>query len=181
MERIKTHLEWLDIGCGNLLHEWCIWIDLDPHSQASVICNIDEWIPFDDNSFSFVFAHNIIEHSKNLVFVMEEVARVCKNDALVEIIVPHYSSRYAWWDLTHIRPFSYSSFDGYDGKSKNLKLIDKQFQFISANNKTLAIILQAFLVIPVVLSRLFPRFFERFLCYSFWWIDYIKFTFQVVK
>lgn len=53
---------------------------------------------------------HVIEHVANLVGLMEEVYRVCKSGAVVEIVVPYYTSRGAFRDPTHVRYITEDTF-----------------------------------------------------------------------
>lgn len=180
MKLYKTEKKWLDIGCGNIVHEWCIWIDHDKNSKADIICNIEEWIPFEDNTFEYIYCHNIVEHVKDVFSLFEEIKRVSKDKASLEIIVPHYSSRYARWDLTHIRPFSYDSFSMY-WWLKNFKIKKRRLIYIDAKNKYIKYILKTLFFIPTLTALFMPRIFERFFCYLFGGIDYLLVTFTITK
>jgi len=180
-ENPTRNKHWLDIGCGNLVHEGCVGVDIDPASKADVICDIEKWLPFQDNMFENIYCHNIVEHSKNIFPLFEEIHRVWKKWAIVEIIVPHYSSRYARWDLTHIRPFSYDSFTCYGGQIPGFKIVSVKLMYIGANNAILKYLLRIIFFVPYLLAFYMPRFFERFLCYLFGGIDYMKIMMKVTK
>lgn len=177
---IQTDKKWLDIGCGNLLHSGCIWIDISWNSKAEVIHNVEEWIPFENNKFDTIYCENIIEHIKDLDAFFNELLRVSKNGTIIIAKFPHYSSRYAWWDLTHIRPFSYDSFTMYWWK-KWFDVIKRKLIYIDASSIGLSITLKAILFIPVLFSYFLPKIFERFFAYLFWGIDYIYMEFRVKK
>lgn len=180
MKIYKTNKKWLDIGCGNLIHVWCIWIDVDEHSKADIVWDIEKWLPFEDNTFEIVYCHNIMEHVKDVFSLFEEIKRVSKPWAILEIIVPHYSSRYAWGDLTHIRPFSYDSFSMY-WRLKWFEIQKRKLIYIDAQNHLFKIILRIIFFIPTVMALCVPRIFERFFCYLFWGIDYIFVKFIINK
>jgi len=180
MKKYKTSKKWLDIGCWNIIHDWCIWIDHSEESKADIVCNIENWLPFEDNTFEKIYCHNIVEHVKDVFFLFKEIKRVAKNWAELEIIVPHYSSRYAWWDLTHVRPFSYDSFSMY-WRLKWFKVTTRKLIYIDAHNKNIKYLLQTVFFIPHFMALYLPRLFERFFCYIFWWIDYLLVRFIINK
>jgi SAM-dependent methyltransferase len=102
----------LDIGCGTAKTPGAIGIDSNPQTQADIIQNLDiyPW-PLADNSFDRIVCSHIVEHVADFVRFVQEVHRVAKPGALIEIVTPHFSSRYAYTDPTHRRYLSLFSFD----------------------------------------------------------------------
>jgi len=103
----------LDIGCGmRKISDDFIGIDkMDLHENFPdgkfIKCDIDkENLPFDDNSVDEIFCNQTLEHCFNLIHIMEEFHRVCKNGSIVKIGVPHEKSKWAWGDCTHVRAFN---------------------------------------------------------------------------
>ncbi len=58
-----------------------------------------------DNSVAAVYSRHTFEHVPGLLTLMEELHRVCRPDAKLEIVVPHYSNTYGMSDPTHVRMF----------------------------------------------------------------------------
>lgn len=82
-------------------------VDLNPAANPSVIWDLNQapW-PFAEGSFDNVVAINIIEHLDNFLTIMGEIHRVCRPEAQVNILVPHFSSAAAYIDPTHKRNLS---------------------------------------------------------------------------
>lgn len=80
--------------------------------------------PFPDNYFDEVRACSIIEHLPDTLKVMEEIWRIAKPNAKVEILVPFYNSSTAHGDITHIRYFCFESFTHLT-KEKNVHTDNK--------------------------------------------------------
>ena len=102
----------LDIGCGKNKAKNAIGIDFNPNFQADIIhdLNVFPW-PLDDNKFDAVLCYNILEHIDNVPKTMDEIWRIGKNGAIVEIVSPFPSSRWLYTDPTHKRAFVSKSFD----------------------------------------------------------------------
>jgi ubiquinone/menaquinone biosynthesis C-methylase UbiE len=132
----------VDVGCGCCCKPGYIGVDIKACGQQYVR-DIQQGLPFDDNSVDEIFCQNVLEHISNLLFVMEEFYRVLKPCALLEIIVPHYTSPNAWKDPTHIRSFNEFSMDYYIPGVINVKakegkaLFQKQEQSFDNNNKAI--------------------------------------------
>ncbi len=102
----------LDIGCGNNKTPGAIGIDLNARTAVDVVHDLNQYPwPLDGNSFDKIICNHIIEHVVEVVRFMEEIHRVARKDALVEIVTPHFSSRFSYTDPTHLRHLSLSAFD----------------------------------------------------------------------
>jgi len=88
----------LNIGCGREAKEGYVNLDKAKIPGVDVVHDIDTfpW-PFDDNSFDEVYGRDIIEHVKDLFKAMMEIKRICKNDAVVRLIVPYWHSSGAFY------------------------------------------------------------------------------------
>lgn len=77
--------------------EKVITIDLDKNSKPNIVFDLSKfpW-PLKNNIFDKIYVSHVIEHLPDTVKTMEEIYRVAKNNALIIIKVPHFSSRVAW-------------------------------------------------------------------------------------
>ena len=81
----------LDIGCRDkilkkYLNENVIYQGIDfEESQEVIAHNLEEGIPFPDNSFDIVFALDVLEHVENIHFLFSEILRVTKKEAIVAL------------------------------------------------------------------------------------------------
>ena len=85
----------LNLGSGRKKIPTAVNLDINPSTHPNVVYDLNRqpW-PFRDNQFREVLAYDIIEHLVDIVAVMEEIHRVCDENAVVRITVPHFSS--AW-------------------------------------------------------------------------------------
>lgn len=109
----------LNLGCGAKHRPDAVNLDVTPDSDPDVVhdLNIVPW-PFADNRFDRVLAFDVIEHLEDVLAAMEEVHRVCRPGARIEISVPHYSSGNAFIDPTHRHYFSQQSFHYFTESSR---------------------------------------------------------------
>lgn len=106
----------LDIGCGRRKREGFIGIDIAPGADADVYADPAQTLPFGDDTVSEVWMNHVFEHLENPVRVMDEIWRVCRHGAKVEIRGPHFSSPHLiWGDPTHRRGLSLGTFQYFDG------------------------------------------------------------------
>jgi SAM-dependent methyltransferase len=101
----------LDIGCGKHKYEGAVGIDKFPLEGVDVVHDIEKGLPFQDNEFDLIICTNVLEYVKNFVFVMEEIWRVGKPNAVVKIKVPYFSSPAAFNDPGHVRFFTWLTFN----------------------------------------------------------------------
>lgn len=80
------------------------FLNIDQDEVADVICDLSKGIPLEDDSVDEVYSSHFLEHIPNPHgFLDQEVCRVCKVGALVEIRVPHPMSDLAMtWDHKHV-------------------------------------------------------------------------------
>jgi len=105
----KSLLRKLNIGSGNRprpTDEGWINIDIDKGCNPDVVRNIDKGLPFDDNSVDEVYFSHVVEHVEDIFYTMYEIWRVCKPDAVVEIIAPNHAHLFSIYPNHHrfIRP-----------------------------------------------------------------------------
>lgn len=81
----------LDIGCRDkelkkYLKEGTLYQGIDFKDDDEVLAhNLENGIPFSDNSFDVVFALDVLEHVENIHFLFSEVLRVSKTEAIVAL------------------------------------------------------------------------------------------------
>lgn len=100
--RESKHFEFMG---GEYDEEW-INVDNNKSVLTDVYADINQKLPFEDNTFDLVLASHILEHVDNPVTFLEEIYRVAKKDAKIEILVPHFSHFTAYGDITQKRYFS---------------------------------------------------------------------------
>lgn len=98
----------LNIGSGYNTVEGFTNVDYDSNSNPDYLLNIEtDTLPFQDNSVEFVLAHHILEHLGDGYFhALQEIYRVCKHGAIVDIRVPHPRHDAYLADPTHRRPIT---------------------------------------------------------------------------
>ena len=98
----------LNIGAGDEKIDGFVSVDYDKNCNPDYCFDIekDPW-PFEDNYVDEVIAHHVLEHlGEGYFHVMQELYRVCKHGALIDILVPHHRHEYFADDPTHRRPIT---------------------------------------------------------------------------
>lgn len=96
----------LNLGSGNDKVQGFYNVDFINLPGTDLIADLNE--PLDllpDHSVDAIISRGSFEHIKNFMGLMIEIHRVCKNDALMTTVVPHFSNPYYYSDPTHIQPF----------------------------------------------------------------------------
>ena len=89
MNTTKTQL---DLGCGTAKKPGFIGLDLFELPGVDHVLDLtSERFPFDDDSVDSVFSAHFLEHIDEPNHVFEEIGRVCRDGARIEIWTP-----YAW-------------------------------------------------------------------------------------
>tara|TARA_Y100000034_G_C6724757_1_gene320772 strand:- start:49 stop:528 length:480 start_codon:yes stop_codon:yes gene_type:complete len=99
----ERKIKLLDIGCGPNKAKGYIGMDHWPFDGVDVVRDLRRGFPFADDTFDGVLAKQILEHfnGEDLIFIMEEIWRVCKKGAGVDIFVPNNQSPNGGKDYTH--------------------------------------------------------------------------------
>jgi SAM-dependent methyltransferase len=123
----------LDLGCGktprnSFKASELFGLDIDyglDDSKKIFPCNLGiDKIPFPDQSFDFVTAHDLIEHIPRIIyisgerytpfiFLMSEILRVLKKDGIFLSNTPAYPSSSAFSDPTHVNIITTHTFKLY--------------------------------------------------------------------
>jgi len=98
----------INIGSGYNSPEGFVSIDYDNNSNPDHCLNIEtDRLPFDDNTVELVLAHHILEHlGEGYFHSLQELYRVCKHGAIIDIRVPHPRHDAFLADPTHRRPIT---------------------------------------------------------------------------
>jgi len=110
----------LDVGCGIRKATEAIGIDKFRVKGVDVVHDLEKfpW-PFKDNTFDKIICNHILEHLTNLTKTMEELHRIAKSNAKIEIEVPYYKSELAFADPTHKHFITPTTFDFFTEMHEN--------------------------------------------------------------
>lgn len=97
----------LNIGSGHKRYDGFLNVDDDPLVKPDFVVNLEEAkLPFENNSVEEIKAYHIFEHINNFIPLMQEIYRVCKHGAIIDIIAPHHNHEVYYGDPTHVRPIT---------------------------------------------------------------------------
>ena len=100
----------INLGSGFKRIDGFVNVDDDPLVNPDYLVNIEkDKLPFEDNSVEEIRAHHILEHiGDGFIPLMKELYRISKNDAILDILVPHHFHDNFYGDPTHKRPITVS-------------------------------------------------------------------------
>lgn len=95
----------LNIGSGYKRIPGFLNVDHDELVKPDFLVDLENLkLTIDDNMVEYIVAHHIFEHiGEGFYSMMKELYRVCKNNAHIDIIVPHHKSEMYYCDPTHRR------------------------------------------------------------------------------
>jgi SAM-dependent methyltransferase len=101
----------LNLGSGRRPRPGFYSVDHLPLPGVDVVADLNEPLAeLPDNSVEAVYSRHTLEHVTALLPLMAEIHRVCRPEARVEIVVPHFSNPYTYSDPTHVRFFGLYTF-----------------------------------------------------------------------
>ncbi len=99
----------LNLGCGKDYIDGWVNVDLYDDSKCDVVHDLEEfpW-PWEDDSVSEILIKHTLEHLgadwKVYIKILQEMYRICEDDAEIMVIVPSPWHRNFTHDPTHVRP-----------------------------------------------------------------------------
>jgi SAM-dependent methyltransferase len=97
----------LDVGCGSTKFPGAVGLDMSAETAADIVHDLDEFpYPIEESSFDQVLLQDVIEHVKEPIRVFEELHRIARPAARIQLRTPHFSSALAYGDPTHRHYFS---------------------------------------------------------------------------
>jgi len=175
----------LNLGCGKTRIPNSLGVDIRKIGDyVDIIHNLDVLpYPFKSRSVSEIHLYHVLEHIHEPLKKMEELYRILKLGGIVYLRVPHFSSMGAFSDITHIRPFGYTSFGvleksdyHYYYSRAKFKIIHNEIKYFGLypNKEIYAKYIHKnsclWFARPIIrlinfLIKLSPLSFERFWCY----------------
>jgi SAM-dependent methyltransferase len=105
----------VDLGCGDGKVKGALGVDNVQIPGVDIVADLNQGLPFKDNSVDNVVVFHILEHVDDFIGTMNEIWRICKDGAHVYVRVPHAASTFVTWkDPTHKRGLSIATFAYFD-------------------------------------------------------------------
>lgn len=99
----------LNLGCGTDIRSECINLDCIQLPGVDIVHDLNSLpLPFPPDSFRSIYCLHIIEHL-DYIPLLKEIHRILKKNGIVQLRMPHFSSRYSYVDPTHKKVFSFET------------------------------------------------------------------------
>ena len=158
----------LNLGCGRDIRPGYVNLDLVKIPGIDVVADLERRLPFPDDTFDEIFSSHVLEHVRDLIPLLGELARISKPGAVLRIEVPHLSFFGAYTDPTHKRFFGYHSFDYFTPTGTynfyshlRFRIRHREIRFYWIKNERRVIKSR----VITGLINAFPLVYERFLCW----------------
>lgn len=116
------------------------WINVDMQKAPGVDKSFDFDFfpyPFKANTFDYILVDNVLEHLEDPFKVMNELWRISKNNAIIEIRVPHCKNLVAFNDPSHKHYFNARSFEILCDLNSTYKINpENKFEIVSISKKS---------------------------------------------
>lgn len=109
----------VEIGCGKTKARGYIGIDRYQLEGVDIVADVNQGLPFEDDSVDVIYACHSLEHMENLPFMMGEIFRVCKNKAIVQILAPYSKTSLDEANYYHKIPFNEDTFRFFTNYNTN--------------------------------------------------------------
>ncbi len=101
----------LNFGCGKEIREGWDNVDIQKDPKITKSFDFNKFpYPLKKNVYDYVYSRSVLEHINDPEKVLEELWKICKPEAIIEIIVPYYNNKSAYVDIQHKHFFSDTSF-----------------------------------------------------------------------
>ena len=115
----------LNLGCGNKIKDGYVNIDKFDVYNIDIKHDLEKFpYPFENNSVEEILLSHVLEHIGQepdiFIKILKEFYRICKNEAIIHINVPHPRHDDFISDPTHVRPITVLGLSLFD-KSQNIK------------------------------------------------------------
>jgi SAM-dependent methyltransferase len=97
----------LDVGCGRAKVPGSTGLDVSADTAADIVHDLDDFpYPIADAAFDQILLQDVLEHVAQPIRVFEELHRIARPGARIQLRTPHFSSALAYGDPTHRHYFS---------------------------------------------------------------------------
>jgi len=154
----------LNLGCGGRKAAGQIGVDRYPGSAADILADLEQPLPFADNSADRVMLEHVFEHLENPVGLMVEIHRILAPGGVLEAEVPYFAHPDAFRDPTHRRYCTWGAFDYFVEGAKPAEYTPVCFRYL---NRELLFAPGLCGWLGRLLFRLSPRRYEKYSARAF--------------
>lgn len=108
----------LDLGCGENPAQGFQGVDVEPYEGIDHVTNLEDGIPFENDSVAAIRANHSLEHLSSIDKIMDEIYRVLKPNGVAIITVPSTEGIGATAHPDHKTFWNLDTFKEFDKKFK---------------------------------------------------------------
>lgn len=139
----------LNFGCGEDIMEGWDNIDVQKGLKITKSFDFDRFpYPIKEDTYDYVYSRSVLEHLEEPDKVLNELWRICKPNAIIEIIVPYYNNKSAFGDFNHLHYFSEQCFLDY---IKEHNVVDKKKRYD----------IESLELVPTKVGKFIPRIMRK--------------------
>ena len=151
----------LNLGSGSKILEGYTNVDKYDYYKPDIVHDLEIFpYPFKDNSVDEILLSHVLEHigqsPEIFLGIVKEFYRICRNNSLIKIIVPHPRHDDFIADPTHVRPITILGLELFD------KDINIEWEKNKAANTPLALIHGVNFKIKNVTYSLDPNYMKKY-------------------
>ncbi len=160
----------LHFGCGEDIKEGFDNVDIQKSPKVKKSFDFNKFpYPLKDSTYDYVWSRCVLEHLEEPDKVLNELWRVCKPNAIIEIIVPYYNNKSAVNDMQHKHFFSDSTFIVFVEETCK---INKESRFK----------IDKLILAPTIIGKLMPKILrEKLSLFLGGIISHVRVQLRVVK
>lgn len=169
--------EILDVGCGSSKTPGAVGLDISPNTDADIVHDLDVFpYPIAGDRFDQILLQDVIEHVAEPIRVFEEMHRIARPGARIQLRTPHFSSVLAYGDPTHRHYFSTIAIRSL-AEPRFAHYTDVRFRIVDV---TLDMWLPFRMLGLSILANHFPESYEKYFAFRFPTMN-IRATFEALK
>jgi len=101
----------LNFGCGEDVKAGWDNMDVQKSDKLTKSFDFNKFpYPVKENTYDYIYSYNVLEHLQEPDKVLNELWRISKPNAVIEISVPYYNNKGAYSDMQHMHYFSDTTF-----------------------------------------------------------------------
>jgi hypothetical protein len=95
----------INLGGGYKRYPDFLNVDIDPLTKPDILVDLETGnFPIESDTVDEVRAYHVLEHiGEGFFHLMQELYRICKDGAIIDIQVPHHRSEVMYGDPSHVR------------------------------------------------------------------------------
>lgn len=140
----------LNFGAGTEIKKGWDNADIQPESPMSF--DFDKFpYPINDNTYDYVLIKSVFEYLEEPRKVLDELWRICKPNAVIEIQTPHYNNTGAYNDMDYKHYFCEKTF---------ITLVNEPYTLVKKGRFEI----QSIVLQPTRIGRMIPKRIRNNMC-----------------